>query len=64
ISTAPMPDPEASVSKINFSVKLGSAKTGAADIAIFNCSKALLASSFHSKESFFNKAVSGAARVE
>lgn len=60
----PIPEPEAFVSKMNFSLKFGKASIGASDIAHFKALKVALASLFHSKTSFLSKLVSGAAIVD
>ena len=51
--------PNASHSTIKDLVKSGKAKTGGCDTATLSFSKASVAVSFHPKESFFNKEVSG-----
>ncbi|MCI69023.1 hypothetical protein A2U01_0090284 [Trifolium medium] len=61
MSTALIPKPQASVSKINLSLKFRRPKTGASDIAFFSPSKAVCASSYQLKASRLRSAVNGAA---
>lgn len=60
---APIPIPEASVSKTKDKAKSGKPKTGALHRAFFRSVKALSAVGVHMKGSLVNKVVSGATIV-
>lgn len=60
ISTAPMPSSDASHSRMKGRVKFGSGRTGQELMASFSLSKVHCAFSFHWKDSFFVRSISGA----
>jgi hypothetical protein len=59
MSTAPTPEPDASVNKVNGKEKSSNASTCVVHILVLRVSKALVCSGVHKNESFFNKLCRG-----
>jgi len=60
LKTAPTPEPEASVSSTNGSLKLGIAKIGEDVMACLSTTKVVVALSVQRNAYFFNNSVNGA----